>query len=68
MLPPRAARPDPCGVGSKSSKPSAEAKRAVELLHESQDALMGRTAPPRATRFYACTGEFDEAFRLSIMC
>ena len=42
----------------------AEGKRAVELLPESQDALDGPQATANLAQIYACTGEFDEAFRL----
>ncbi|HLC12908.1 MAG TPA: tetratricopeptide repeat protein, partial [Chthoniobacterales bacterium] len=42
----------------------AEGKRAVELLPESQDALDGPHATANLAEIYACTGEFDEAFRL----
>ena len=42
----------------------AEGKRAVELLPESQDALDGPHATANLAQIYACTGEFDEAFRL----
>ena len=42
----------------------AEGKRAVELLPESQDALDGPQATANLAEIYACTGEFDEAFRL----
>jgi serine/threonine-protein kinase len=42
----------------------AEGKRAVELLPESQDALDGPQATAALAEIYACTGEFDEAFRL----
>ena len=42
----------------------AEGKRAVELLPESQDALDGPQATVTLAQIYACTGEFDEAFRL----
>jgi len=42
----------------------AEGKRAVELLPESQDALDGPRCTSALAEIYACTGEFDEAFRL----
>jgi TolB-like protein/Tfp pilus assembly protein PilF len=42
----------------------AEGKRAVELLPESQDALDGPQCTSALAEIYACTGEFDEAFRL----
>jgi TolB-like protein/Flp pilus assembly protein TadD len=42
----------------------AEGKRAVELLPESQDALDGPQCTSALAQIYACTGEFDEAFRL----
>ena len=42
----------------------AEGKRAVELLPESQDALDGPKCTSALAEIYACTGEFDEAFRL----
>jgi TolB-like protein/Flp pilus assembly protein TadD len=42
----------------------AEGKRAVELLPESQDALDGPQGTAALAQIYACTGEFDEAFRL----
>src|SRR6478672_183626 len=42
----------------------AEGKRAVELLPESQDALDGPHATANLAQIYACTGEFDKAFRL----
>jgi TolB-like protein/Flp pilus assembly protein TadD len=42
----------------------AEGKRAVELLPESQDALDGPQATANLAEIYACTGEFDDAFRL----
>jgi serine/threonine-protein kinase len=42
----------------------AEGKRAVELLPESQDALDGPHCTSALAEIYACTGEFDEAFRL----
>ena len=42
----------------------AEGKRAVELLPESQDALDGPQATDTLAQIYACTGEFEEAFRL----
>jgi TolB-like protein/Flp pilus assembly protein TadD len=42
----------------------AEGKRAVELLPESQDALDGPKVTAALAEIYACTGEFDEAFRL----
>jgi TolB-like protein/Tfp pilus assembly protein PilF len=42
----------------------AEGKRAVQLLPESQDALDGPQCTSALAEIYACTGEFDEAFRL----
>jgi TolB-like protein/Flp pilus assembly protein TadD len=42
----------------------AEGKRAVELLPESQDAFDGPRYTTSLAQIYACTGEFDEAFRL----
>jgi TolB-like protein/Flp pilus assembly protein TadD len=42
----------------------AEGKRAVELLPESQDALDGPKCTSALAEIYACTGEFDQAFRL----
>jgi serine/threonine-protein kinase len=42
----------------------AEGKRAVQLLPESQDALDGPKCTSALAEIYACTGEFDEAFRL----
>jgi TolB-like protein/Tfp pilus assembly protein PilF len=42
----------------------AEGKHAVELLPESQDALDGPQCTSALAEIYACTGEFDEAFRL----
>src|SRR4029077_5346883 len=42
----------------------AEGKRAVELLPESQDAMDGPQCTSALAEIYACTGEFDEAFRL----
>jgi serine/threonine-protein kinase len=41
-----------------------EGKKAVELLPESQDALDGPKVTAMLAEIYACTGEFDEAFRL----
>jgi TolB-like protein/Flp pilus assembly protein TadD len=43
---------------------TAEGKRAVELLPESQDAMDGPQATANLAQIYAWTGEFDEAFRL----
>jgi TolB-like protein/Tfp pilus assembly protein PilF len=42
----------------------AEGKRAVELLPESRDAFDGPGLTASLAQIYACTGEFDEAFRL----
>jgi TolB-like protein/Flp pilus assembly protein TadD len=51
------------GLGQKQEA-TAEGKRAVELLPESQDALDGPQATANLAQIYAWTGEFDEAFRL----
>ena len=42
----------------------AEGKRAVEMAPESQDAFDGPRYTASLAQIYACTGEYDEAFRL----
>jgi tetratricopeptide (TPR) repeat protein len=42
----------------------AEGKRAVEMVPESQDAFDGPRYTASLAQIYACTGEYDETFRL----